>query len=91
MILTEMIRNDMESCYEAINSDAVLREMDKDFYSLEPEIDADTFRIVEELFSKYSVRMAHIAYVQGMKDLYELCLALDESTGDIIKKYVDAI
>lgn len=91
MILTEMIHNDMESCYEAINSDAVLRELDKDFYSLEPEIDSDTFRILEELFSKYSVRMAHIAYVQGMKDLYGLCLALDESTGDIIKKYVDAI
>lgn len=91
MILTEMIRNDMGSCYEAMNSDAVLRELDRDFYSLEPEIDADTFRILEELFSKYSVRKAHIAYVQGMKDLYELCLALDESTEDIIKKYVDAI
>ena len=90
MILTEMVRNDMESCYEAINSDAVLRELDKEFYSLEPEVDADAFRILEELFSKYSVRMAHIAYVQGMKDLYELCLELKENTNDIMKKYIDA-
>ena len=91
MIVKEMIQNDLESCYEAINSDMELKELDRKFYSLEPEMDADTFRIVEELFSRYSVRMAHIAYVQGIKDFNELCLVLDEDTGDIIKKYVDAI
>lgn len=89
MILKEMVVNVLENCYGAMQTDEVLNSLDEEFYGLEQRIDAEEFRLLEEILSKYSVRMAHIAYIQGMKDFYEQCLMLKEDVGDIMKKYMD--
>lgn len=90
MLLKQMIANDLKNCYEAIGNDELLQSLENDFYSFRDGMDASDFTKLEETFSEYMARLTRLAYLQGMKDFHELCLALKENTNDIMKKYIDA-
>ena len=89
MLLKQLIENDLRNCYEAMQSDGVLKELEKEFYEKCKDVDGKEFIRIEEIFSQLISRTARIAYLQGMKDFNELCLVLREDTADIMKNYID--
>lgn len=89
MILKQMIEGDLRNCYEAMQSDQELQELEKNFYTLGKEVVGRDFSRMEEIFSHFMARSARLAYLQGMKDFNELCLVLREDTADIMKNYID--
>ena len=82
MLINRMLREDTESCDEAMKRDLELSELEKEFYA---HVGLDM--MLENIFTAFMARVTRIAYLQGMKDFAELCGLLKCDTNDILEKF----
>lgn len=86
MIIEMIINNDLISCYESMQKDLDLKQSENEFYNLLNRVDDDIKIKLEENYSKFTSRAMRIAYVQGFKDFYEMCLILKDDALNIVNR-----
>jgi len=84
MLINKIIEEDTKNCHEAMERDAELLELEKQFYRM---IQGNWE--LENIFTAYMARVTRIAYLQGIKDFAEMCGILNANTQEILRKYVD--
>lgn len=86
MLIDKIIYDDTQCCYPTMAQDRELQKLENKFYELTAQIpEMDRFEM-EELFSKYTARVTHIAYLKGMKDFAELHITLKDDVDEILKE-----
>ena len=84
MLIKKIIEEDTKNCYEAMERDTELIDLETQFYEM---MQGDLK--LENVFTSYMARVTRIAYLQGMKDFAELCGILSGDTQEILREYVD--
>lgn len=90
MIINNIINNDLDNCYEVLKNDKELSEAEKEFYNLLDRVDNSLQLQIEANYSQFTARAMRIAYLQGFKDFYELCLTMKSDTYNILMKMDNA-
>ncbi|MBQ2935779.1 MAG: hypothetical protein IJD96_06065 [Lachnospiraceae bacterium] len=85
MIINLIANNDLDSCYAALRTDKELEMAEHELYSIIGQLEDSLKACIEENYSKYTSRAIRIAYIQGWKDFYELCLKLKDDTESILE------
>lgn len=90
MIIDNIINNDLDSCQETLKKDKELQESEKEFYHLLNRVDNSIQLQIEANYSQFTARAMRIAYLQGFKDFYDLCLTLSSDAYNILMKMDNA-
>lgn len=82
MLINTILQEDIASCKEALKNDFELRELEIRFYEL---LEGKECKLeLEDVFSGFTAKCIRIAYLQGMKDLAELHIALKLDMEDLL-------
>ena len=84
MIIDTIINNDLDRCHEALKKDKELQKAEMEFYNLLKQVEHSLQMKLEANYSQFTARAMRIAYLQGVKDFYELCMVLKEDTNRIL-------
>lgn len=90
MIIDTIINNDLDRCHEVLKNDLELKSAEKEFYSLLNQADHALQMKLEANYSRFTARAMRIAYLQGFKDFYDLCLTLSSDAYNILMKMDNA-
>lgn len=88
MLIDKIINSDLDNCCEALKKDRELQKAEKEFYSLLNQTDHTLQMKLEANYSQFTARAMRIAYLQGFKDFYDLCLILNEDTNKILNNLI---
>jgi len=88
MLIEQILQKDTTNCYKALSEDPELKELEDQFYALIENIDHDFCFEMETVFSAFMAQVTRLAYLQGLKDMAELHVVLQEDVKDIMSKYI---
>ena len=88
-ILNNILEKDLHNCYDAIKTDSVLTETEKQFYDLLKDTDKSCLLKMEEIFTAYTSQVMRIAYLQGLKDFNELFIELKAEPAAILAEHIN--
>lgn len=86
MIIDTIINNDLDRCHEALKKDKELQKAEMEFYNLLDQVDHVLQMKLEANYSRFTARAMRIAYLQGFKDFYEMCLILNKDVNRILSE-----
>lgn len=83
-MLTSILTASLEKCREPIHKDSMIQELDAKLLELIEQLPQDSRNTMETVITKYKDRITRIAYLQGMKDIFDLFFTLSDEANDII-------
>lgn len=84
MMMDNLVNSGLDNCDRTLIQDKSLVISAKEFYDILGRIDKTMQLQLEKVFNEYTARAVRIAYVQGFKDYYDLCLLLNKDIASII-------
>lgn len=84
MSIDKLVNSGLDNCDSTLVQDKSLKISSNKFYEMLDRVDKTMQLQLEKVFSEYTARAVRIAYIQGFKDYYDLCLLLNKDTASII-------
>jgi len=83
-MLTSILAASLEQCREPIRKDSIIQELDTQLIELIKQLPQDSHDNLESVIGKYKNRITKIAYLQGMKDIFDLFFTLSDEANEIL-------
>ena len=83
-MLTSILAASLEQCREPIHKDSIIQELDTQLIELIKQLPQDSHDNLESVIDKYKNRITKIAYLQGMKDIFDLFFTLSDEANEIL-------
>ena len=83
-MLTSILAASLEQCREPIHKDSIIQELDTQLIELIKQLPQDSHDKLESVIGKYKNRITKIAYLQGMKDIFDLFFTLSDEANEIL-------
>jgi len=86
-MLTSILAASLEKCKEPLRNDPVLQELDAKIHEFAKQLPQDSYDNMAAILNKYKDRITKIAYLQGMRDIFDLFFTLSDEANEIISAH----
>ena len=83
-MLTSILAASLEKCKEPLRNDPVLQELDTKIHEFAKQLPQDPYDNMAAILNKYKDRITKIAYLQGMRDIFDLFFTLSDEANEIL-------
>ena len=83
-MLTSILAVSLKKCKEPLQKDSVLPELEAKILEFTKQLPQDSSDTMTDILSKYKARITKIAYLQGMRDIFDLFFTLSDEANEIL-------
>lgn len=83
-MLTSILAASLEKCKEPLRNDPVLQELDAKILEFAKQLPHDSYDNMAVVLNEYKARITKIAYLQGMRDIFDLFFTLSDEANEIL-------